>query len=180
MAPPAQAILDPRARLEHDSHVGLAPRVRPLRGASLGLLNNAKPNAAVILQHLGRLLQDRHGVSQVTMVSKASFALPAEETLMTELAERCDFVIAGVGDCGSCSAGTVADGVLLERRGVPAAAICTDTFLLSGAAMARLQGFPDYPFVAIAHPIASRSATELEASAHTALAQVVAILEGAR
>lgn len=177
MAPPAQAILDPRGRPGSDARVALAPRGRPLRGASLGLLNNAKPNAAVILEHLGRLLQERHGVGQVTMVSKVSFAVPAEDAVLGGLAEACDYVIAGVGDCGSCSAGTVADGVLLERRGVPAAAICTDTFLLSGAAMARLQGVPDYPFVTIPHPMASLSAPQLEAVSEQALADVLRIFE---
>ena len=177
MAPTTQAILDPRGGLGGEARVTLAPRTRPLAGASLGLLNNAKPNAAAILEHLGTLLTERFGVGQVTMVSKRSFAVPAEDALLGELAERCDYVIAGVGDCGSCSAGTVADGVLLERRGVPTAAICTDTFLLSGAAMARLQGFPDYPFVAIPHPMASLSAVEVVAVAEGALSDVLRIFE---
>lgn len=180
MTPPAQAVLDPRGSVTTGATGRLAPRKRPLRGSSLGLLNNAKPNAAVILERLGALLQERHGVERVTMLSKSSFAVPAEDALLTQLAETCDYVIAGVGDCGSCSAGTVADGVLLERRGVPAAAICTDTFLMSGAAMARLQGFPDYAFVALPHPMASLSLPDLEQLALRALPDVLRIFEVAK
>ncbi len=176
MTPPEEPILDPRGGSSVGTTVHLARRTRSLEGATVGLLDNAKPNAARILEHLGEVLQKEHGVANVVMLQKPSFAVPAEEAMLDELQESCDYVIAGVGDCGSCSAGTIADGALLEKRGVPAAAIVTDTFVLPAAAMARVQGFPEYHFVALPHPIASLSQVELEKVADEALAEVLEIL----
>jgi hypothetical protein len=70
----------------------------------------------------------------------------------------------------------LADGILLERRGVPAVSICTDKFHVTAVAMARLQGFPDYRFVEVPHPIASLSLVEVRNLARACLDEVLAIL----
>lgn len=44
---------------------------------------------------------------------------------------------------------------MMEKRNVPAGAILTEPFVPSGKAMALSQGFRDYPFVVIEHPVAS-------------------------
>ena len=51
----------------------------------------------------------------------------------------------------------VADGILLERAGVPAVSICTDPFVLTAGAMARSYGFPGFEYVTIPHPVACRA-----------------------
>lgn len=176
MAPELEAILDPRGAAPDHSAARLAPRKDSLEGRRVGLLNNAKPNAAVILERLAALLQERYGVADVMMLSKPSFAVPADDVMMEKLADQCDAVVAGVGDCGSCSAATTADGVLLEQRGVPAVSIVTDIFRASSAAMAQLKGFPGYRFVAVPHPIASLSGEQLDELAEAALPEVLDIL----
>lgn len=176
MAPELEAILDPRGAAPDHGAAQLAPRKDSLEGRRIGLLNNAKPNAAEILERVATLLEQRYGVADVMMLSKPSFAVPADDVMMEKLAEQCDAVIAGVGDCGSCSAATTADGVLLEQRGVPAVSIVTDIFRASSAAMAELKGFPGYRFVAVPHPIASLGAAELDRLAEAALPDVLAIL----
>ena len=70
------------------------------------------------------------------------------------------------------------DGIELDRRGVPAAVICTDQFVASAKAQAAICGTPDYPFAVVAHPIGSLTAAELQARAAIALPQVIAILTG--
>ena len=49
----------------------------------------------------------------------------------------------------------MADGTIFERKGVQTAAILTDTFRRPGDAMARVQGFLDFRYAAITHPISS-------------------------
>ena len=63
-------------------------------------------------------------------------------------------MVTGVGDCGSCSASAVADGVRFEAAGLPAAVICSDAFVVTADAMAGLRGAPGYRYVTTAHPVA--------------------------
>jgi hypothetical protein len=72
------------------------------------------------------------------------------------------------------------DGIELDRRGVPAAVICTDQFVQSARAQAAICGNPDYPFAVVPHPIGSLTPAELVARAAAALPQVIGILTGAR
>lgn len=70
----------------------------------------------------------------------------------------------------------MADGILLERRGVPAASVCTDKFHVTAEAMARVQGFPGYAWVEVAHPIASLDLAEVKALARGCLPSILSIL----
>jgi len=68
------------------------------------------------------------------------------------------------------------DGIELDRRGVPAAVICTEEFVASSKAQAAICGNPLYRFAVVAHPIGSLTQTELQGRAAVALPQVIAIL----
>lgn len=98
MAPFLEEMLDPTGAGIANEKSGLAPRRRRLEGATLGLLNNAKPNSAVLLEQFAALLQTQHGVGEILTFSKPSFALPADDALLGQIAERCDYALAGIGD----------------------------------------------------------------------------------
>jgi hypothetical protein len=70
----------------------------------------------------------------------------------------------------------VADGTVFEKRGVPAAAIITHTFTASANAMARRNGYPDYRYAMIRHPLSSLSSEEVKQRAADVLAEILAIL----
>jgi hypothetical protein len=70
----------------------------------------------------------------------------------------------------------LADGILLERAGVPAVSICTDSFLTSARAMAKTCGFPGYEFATVPHPVASLDAMQIGERARDVLPEVVRIL----
>jgi hypothetical protein len=70
----------------------------------------------------------------------------------------------------------VLDGILLERRGVPAAPICTDRFIPNGQAIAEAHGAPGYPFALVPHPLASASPAELAREAKEVLPEVLRLL----
>ena len=72
----------------------------------------------------------------------------------------------------------MADGILLERAGIPAVSLCTDAFKLSAGAMARSMGFPGYEYVTVPHPVASRTEKEIDEMARVALSEIVRILGG--
>ena len=70
----------------------------------------------------------------------------------------------------------MADGILLERAGVPAVSICTDSFIPAAEAMAKVYGFPGYRYVTMPHPLASLDDTQLEQRARDLVPDVLRIL----
>lgn len=150
------AILDPTGgAVAVAAPFALAARNRDLAGARVGLLENTKQNAALLLAEVGELLVAGHGAAAVTLMrTKTAFALPASDELVAEYARECDVVVTGVGDCGSCSASAAADGVAFERAGLPAAVICSDAFVATADAMAALRGAPGYRYLTTPHPVA--------------------------
>lgn len=70
----------------------------------------------------------------------------------------------------------MADVILMEQRGVPSAAICTDALRPSADAMARIQGMPGYRFAVVPHPVSSLDEKEVEQRALLAAPQVLEIL----
>jgi len=154
----------------------LAPRRRGLTGAKVGLLVNTKQNADIFLEEVGKLLVERHGAAGILARTKAAFAQPAPECLLKELTTECDVVVTGIGDCGSCSASAVADGVALEGHGTPAAVICSDAFTGSADAIAGLRGAPGYQYATTPHPVAVLTPAQVRDRALTVLPDVVALL----
>lgn len=68
------------------------------------------------------------------------------------------------------------DGILLEKTGVPSAAIVTDVFEVTGRAMAAQWGVPTYKFLVMPHPIANLSEKELDQRAREIAPEVVKLL----
>ncbi|MCO1656121.1 UGSC family (seleno)protein [Pseudonocardia humida] len=177
------AILDPTGRAPVPRETTGAPRAarRPdLTGARIGLLENTKHNADLLLDELGARLVAEHGAAEVVLRrTKRAFALPAPDELVAEFVDGCDVVITGVGDCGSCSASAVADGVVFEAAGLPAAVICSDAFVTTADAMAELRGAPGYAYATTAHPVAVLSREQVAERAEHLVAAVVALLTDA-
>jgi len=174
MSQPA-AILDPTGREDVNQNSTLAPRSTPLSGATVALLDNGKVNGANLLEALGRLLQETEGVGELRLIHKKYAGQPLDEHELKEVASGCGFVVTAIGDCGSCSAATVADGILLERAGVPSASICTEQFAVTAAAMAEVLGFAGYRFVRTRHPVASLTSEELDGRARQIAPEVLQI-----
>lgn len=68
------------------------------------------------------------------------------------------------------------DGILLEKAGIPAVAIVTEPFRVTGEEMAKSWGIPDYPFLDMPHPIANLSGKALDKRADDILEHVAWLL----
>ncbi|MGH2916617.1 MAG: UGSC family (seleno)protein [Solirubrobacteraceae bacterium] len=158
----------------------LAARRADLNGAAIGLLENGKQNARLFLSELADVLRQRYGAGEVTLRQKPVFSAPAPPELVDEMGATCDVVVTGVGDCGSCSASAVADGVLFERHGTPAAVICSDAFRATADAMADVQDAPGYHYVTTPHPVAGLTPAQVRERAETIAAEVAGMLAQAR
>lgn len=172
-----EAMIDPTFPAGRRGGAGTrAPRPADLRGTRVGLLSNTKRNAAELLGAVGELLRERHGAGDLVTRSKPHIAEQAPDSMLADLAERCDVVVVGVGDCGSCSASAVADGIALEAAGVPAAVVCSDAFTLSADAMATLKGETGYRYLTTPHPVAPLLPDEVAERAGRLLPDLVAAL----
>jgi hypothetical protein len=74
----------------------LTPRPASLRGLRIGVLDNSKPNADVLLGRLAELLVERHGAGSITTWRKPGASRPA--VMIDEIARSADLVLTGSGD----------------------------------------------------------------------------------
>jgi hypothetical protein len=93
-----EPLLDPTGDSERATNTNLAPRPQSLKGLTVGLLDNAKPNGAVILRAVGRELKERYGVREFRMFQKGYFGTPVEESVVQQMLHNCDFAVAAIGD----------------------------------------------------------------------------------
>ena len=70
------------------------------------------------------------------------------------------------------------DGIDMEKRGVPTAAIITHVFLNTAQAMTRMMGVPDYRYVVAQHPLSSLTDEEVKQRAAELADEVEYILTG--
>lgn len=167
-------VLDPRGTV-CVSRDRLAGRLETLAGTTVGLLDNSKANADVLLAEIGRLLEAEYGVAETVSRRKDKSPVPAD-SLGTQLHDRCDAVVNAYGDCGSCTSWCVYDSVDLERKGTPTATINSDEFVTLGQAEARSLGLPGLPLVTVPHPMGGIPATEVRDRAAAIVPEVVAAL----
>ena len=75
-----------------------APRLPTLAGSRLGIIDDSKLNADVLLEELAEVLRTRYEIAEVRWHRKPSASRPADPTALRGLAEHCDSVIIAVGD----------------------------------------------------------------------------------
>ena len=73
----------------------LAPRLKSLRGARIGILDNHKEFADVVLEGVVEALERDYGVEMVRLWKKDYLGIPSPYA--EEMAQQCDAVINGVG-----------------------------------------------------------------------------------
>ena len=92
-------LFDPTAPRAHELEPAIAQNaLRGLAGATVGFIDNAKPNFNHLADDLAELLQVRYGVAKVIKRRKPSASLPADPAVIAALSLECDVVIAGSGD----------------------------------------------------------------------------------
>lgn len=76
----------------------LAPRLETLRGARVGLIDNAKHMAEQFLRETEVLLKTRYGVAEVTYFRKRNPSVATPPEALRDLASKCDAFVHGVAD----------------------------------------------------------------------------------
>ena len=73
----------------------LAPRLKTIKGARIGILDNCKEFADIVLTGVADVLRAKYGVGDVRFWRKSYLGIPSP--FAQEMAAQCDAVINGVG-----------------------------------------------------------------------------------
>ena len=74
-----------------------APRPMDLAGKVVGLLDNTKEQADIILETVGRALREKYGVADVIIRRKEYYSRPATAELINDMANKVQVAVAAVG-----------------------------------------------------------------------------------
>ena len=74
-----------------------APRLESLTDKTVGLISNGKEGTIGFFSHLGQMLEEDLGVSEVVLRVKSNYSAPANPAIVSEISSW-DAVISGIGD----------------------------------------------------------------------------------
>jgi hypothetical protein len=157
----------------------LARRVRNLEDLRIAILVNGHANAEVLAREIAQCYIDRHQCTITEVVDKGVDATaPYSEDGLKQLGEQCDFLISAVGDSESSTECQLQESFTLELMGTPVLSVCTREFKPFAEKTVAEFGMADYPLIAVHHPIAGISESEMSARALHAYQQGWATLTG--
>jgi hypothetical protein len=171
----AMNVLDPTIATEEEP-IDYVARPTEVKGLRVGIIENTKKNAEVVLTRLAEKLKSAYAMKADFLLHKAQRA-PLTDAQIDELRNKVDFVIAGIGDCGACSSGILLDAIYLEKSNIPAIGIVTEAFDNTSREMAELWGVPNFRFVKIPHPLASLTPEQVNQRAEELVEKVVTLLK---
>ena len=78
--------------------MGMAPRVENLQNGVFGVIDNGKTNSDTVLNRIVGKLTERYALADVVTVKKHSVSHAVKNDAAQMLAQKCHFVLAGIGD----------------------------------------------------------------------------------
>ena len=74
------------------------PRLDTLHDKVGGFLGNRKANADLLLRNIGERMAKDLELGDIVAVDKFVYSRPAADEIISELSERCDFVVTAIAD----------------------------------------------------------------------------------
>ena len=74
-----------------------APRLDSLENKRLGLIDDAKDGAQVLLEEIADALKERYGVASVKYHRKPSASKPIDTDALRDMTEDCDYIVVAIG-----------------------------------------------------------------------------------
>jgi hypothetical protein len=164
LSPLAEATYRPETR-------PIAPRLRDLAGATIGLIDNSFDSTGHVHAELRASLIER-GASVVAVRKKYWRRL--EPAVVEETAGRVDAIVSGVCTTPPSTTWGVIDSIGLERLGTPTVTLVADYYEPLLAETAAGEGMPGIRYALLPYPIEGTAADEVRAAARAVLPQVVA------
>lgn len=79
------------------ARIAMAPRPVDLAGKVIGMVDNTKEQADVILKTIADELVQRHGAARVIIRAKEHYTKPATDELIDEMAKEVQLAVAALG-----------------------------------------------------------------------------------
>ncbi len=79
-------------------HLLRAPALGDLQGKTIGILENGKLNAELMLREVAVLFEARQGCTVRAVYSKSNASAPAPAETLAKAVREVDFLITGLGD----------------------------------------------------------------------------------
>lgn len=158
--------------------VTLAPPPNVLTGLRIGVLDNGKPNAGLLLTRVGEQLAARTGATLTLVTEKGpggNAATPCTPAVMDRLVAECDVALTGSADCGSCTSWSVHDAIQLEHLGVPTVVATTTAFVELTRRVGAGFGLPEARIAVFPHPLGGTADDTILAWADAAVDEIVTL-----
>ncbi len=146
--------------------------------ATIGLVINKIVQCDLFMAEIGKALAVLRPHLDIRSYETGTITF-ADADLMDRVAEECDAAACAIGHCGSCTAGTVKDGIALIERGCPAVSLVTGVFWDQAAALSRSLGWPDAPRIELPYPIWGTGQEYMQQVAERTAGEILAIFERA-
>ena len=147
-----------------------------LAGKRIGVLDNGKTNALLLMTEMAHLLAARSGATVGTIISKRTAAEPCEEPTMTAVLAGADVVLTGSADCGSCTSWSIFDVDQIEREGKLSIGITTTAFEGLSRQVAATLGLSSARLCAVAHPLGGIDDDAVRALASSAVEELLRLV----
>ena len=154
------------------------PGLASLAGTRIGVLDNGKPNAALLLSTMAAGLAARTGATVTLEIAKRTAAEPCAPDLIARLTASADLVLTGSADCGSCTPWSIHDVDTLEAAGVRAIGVTTTAFEPISREVARTLGMGSARIAVVPHPLGGIDDDAVRALAAGAVEQLVQLATG--
>lgn len=79
------------------ARIAMAPRPVDLAGKVIGMVDNTKEQADIILRTVGDALVERYGAARVIIRAKEHYTKPATDELINEMAKEVQLAVAALG-----------------------------------------------------------------------------------
>jgi hypothetical protein len=143
---------------------------------TIALVINKIVDCDVLMHHVGEALVGLRPNIVLKPYETGNITF-ADSALIDQIADECDAAVCAIGHCGSCTAGTVKDGVALIERGIPAVSLITEIFWEQGNALSRSLGWPDAPRVELPYPIWGTGNDNMRQVAEKTARELLPVLE---
>ncbi len=80
-----------------NAKIAMAPRPVDLAGKVIGLLDNTKEQANLILKTVGDALIEQYGAARVIVRQKEHYSKPARDDVIDEMAQEVQVAVSGLG-----------------------------------------------------------------------------------
>ena len=147
-------------------------------GETIGLFANGFPDSVVFLEHVGVALTTAFPGIRTKLWNKVDASALASQEHLEEITAECSAVVVAYGHCGSCTSGTVRDGIELARRDRAVVALVTEQFWQQGDLIAVSNGMPDVPRLRLPHPVAGTGSQAMTQLAAELAPRIIAVLRG--